>query len=166
MSGYGISQPESVFHSPTCGQLHMDEVFSIIVSYISEDPDKKYNVIIGSDSFLGRETLFISAIVVHRVGAGGRYFYRRHRRKQIGSLRHRIIYETTLSIELAGIVADRLQASGLSRQPVEIHIDAGADGDTREIIKEVVGMVNGCGYTAVTKPSSYGATKVADRHSK
>jgi len=32
------------------------------------------------------------------------------------------------------------------------------------MIKEVVGMVTGNGFTAKTKPDSYGASKVADKH--
>ncbi|MBU3957376.1 ribonuclease H-like YkuK family protein, partial [Patescibacteria group bacterium] len=37
-------------------------------------------------------------------------------------------------------------------------------GPTREMIKEVVGMVNGNGFVAKTKPESYGAFVVADKH--
>ena len=47
---------------------------------------------------------------------------------------------------------------------LEIHIDVGPLGPTREMIREVVGMVNGSGFTAKTKPESWGATSVADKH--
>ena len=33
-------------------------------------------------------------------------------------------------------------------------------------VREVVGMVSGSGFAAVIKPDAYGATKVADKHSK
>ena len=46
------------------------------------------------------------------------------------------------------------------------HLDVGDKGETREIIRELVGMVTGSGYAARTKPDSFGASKVADRHSK
>ena len=46
----------------------------------------------------------------------------------------------------------------------EIHIDVGPLGPTRDMIKEVVGMVNGSGYEARTKPESWGASSVADKH--
>src|SRR5207302_5588317 len=46
---------------------------------------------------------------------------------------------------------------------VEIHLDVGASGETKRIIRELVGMVQGSGYAAITKPDSYGASKVADR---
>ncbi|EKD86242.1 MAG: hypothetical protein ACD_37C00395G0001 [uncultured bacterium] len=47
---------------------------------------------------------------------------------------------------------------------LEIHIDVGEHGDTREMIKEVVGMVTGNGFVAKTKPNAYGASYVADKH--
>ena len=154
------------FQSPTFGTLTFDELFKKLADYVEEDPTSKYNLIIGTDSFVDRETVFVSAIVVHRVGHGGRYFYRKYRRRKMDSIRHRIIYEVTASIELASIMGERLSENGLAKIPFEIHLDVGEKGDTRDIIKEVVGMVTGCGYTAVTKPDSYGASKVADRHSK
>ncbi|HAA34763.1 MAG TPA: hypothetical protein DCD97_05580, partial [Firmicutes bacterium] len=39
-------------------------------------------------------------------------------------------------------------------------------GDTKELIREVVGMVIGSGFDARIKPESYGASKVADRYTK
>ena len=47
---------------------------------------------------------------------------------------------------------------------LEIHIDVGEQGPTREMIKEVVGMVNGNGFEARTKPEAFGACCVADKH--
>jgi len=37
----------------------------------------------------------------------------------------------------------------------EIHIDVGPLGPTRDMIKEVVGMVQGNGFKAKTKPDSW-----------
>lgn len=157
------------FISPTSGALSADEMFDKVVEYIGEGSPEygdKYNLIIGTDSFVARETLLVSAVVVHRVGHGGRYFYRKLRRRKMQSMRQRIIYEATMSIELASYVRGKLSENGFKDLPVEIHLDVGTGGETRDIIKEVVGMVTGCGYEAVTKPDSYGATKVADRHSR
>ncbi len=144
----------------------MDELFERLVAFIDEDKTQSYNLIIGTDSFLSKETVFVSAIVIHRVGHGGRYYYKRKRHRKIDSMRQRIFYETTMSIELASELRDRLNENGFKKLPVEIHLDVGNNGDTKEIIKEVVGMVTGSGYAAVTKPDSYGASKVADRHSR
>lgn len=154
------------FQSPTFGRIDFDRLFTELVSYIEEDATQKYNLIIGSDSFRSNETVFVSAIVIHRVGHGGRYFYKKRRGGKVMSLRHKIIYETTMSIELASVLREKLSENGYARLPVEIHLDVGNNGETKNIIREVVGMVTGCGYVAVTKPDSYGASKVADRHSR
>lgn len=158
--------PQRDFLSPTFGRLAEGDMFSRLVEYIKEGVGCKYNLIIGTDSFIASETLFVTAIVIHRVGHGGRYFYRKVRHKKIGNMRQRIFYEATMSIEAASFLRTKLSENGYKNLPVEIHLDVGTNGDTRDIIKEVVGMVTGSGYAAVTKPDSYGATKVADRHSR
>lgn len=152
--------------SPTFGRLTDEEMFLRVVEYVSEGADYRYNLIIGTDSFLSAETHFVTAVVVHRVGHGGRYFYRKTRHKKMDNIRQRIFYETTMSIELASFMKTKMSENGCKLLPVEIHLDVGTKGETRDIIKEVVGMVTGSGYAAVTKPDSYGATKVADRHSR
>lgn len=154
------------FISPTFGRLSLDGMFAKLVGYITEDNTRTYNLIIGTDSFLNTETLFVSAVIIHRVGHGGIYFYKKLHRRKIENLRQRMFYEATMSIELASIMSGKLNENGFKKLPVEIHLDIGNNGDTRDIIKEVVGMVTGSGYAAVTKPGSYGASKVADRHSK
>lgn len=154
------------FFSPTFGQISFEEVFQKLVEYMEEEPENRYSLIIGTDSFLSKETIFISAIVIHRIGHGGKYFYKKLRHRKMKNLRQRIFYETSLSIEMAGMVRECLSQNGFAKLPVEIHLDVGENGDTKEIIKEVIGMVTGSGYAAVTKPDAYGASKVADRHSK
>ncbi|MGH2452982.1 MAG: ribonuclease H-like YkuK family protein [bacterium] len=154
------------FVSPTHGKLPFDEMFRRLVGYMEEEPDQQYHLIIGTDSLLSEDTTFVTAIVVHRVGHGGRYFYRKQRNRKMESLRQRILFETSLSLESASRIAGELARNGYSKLPVEIHLDVGEHGETRNIIREVVGMVTGSGFAAVTKPDAYGASKVADKHSK
>lgn len=162
---YGKPQKQEFF-SPTFGKLSFEEVFGKLVEYIEEDSHYRYSIIVGTDSFLAAETLFISAIIIHRIGRGGRYFYKKIRHRKIENLRQRIFYETSLSLEAAAMLKAKLSENGFAKLPVEIHLDVGENGDTKDIIREVVGMVTGSGYAAVTKPNAYGASKVADRHSK
>ena len=82
--------PLKEFISPTCGRLSLDEVFLKLVGFINEDEGQLYNLIIGTDSFLSADTLFVSAIIIHRVGHGGRYYYKRNRHRKIKSMRQRI----------------------------------------------------------------------------
>ncbi len=152
--------------SPTHGKLSFRHMFEHLVGYMNEDPDQHYHLIIGTDSLLSDTTCFVTAIIVHRVGHGGRYFYRKMTNRKMESLRQRILYETALSLETASHLSAELARNGHSELPVEIHLDVGPNGDTKRIIREVVGMVSGSGFTAVIKPDAYGASKVADKHSK
>jgi len=151
------------FISPTHGKLSFERMFAQIVAYMKEQRDQRYNLIIGTDSLLGDDTCFVTAVVIHRVGRGGRYFYHKFRNRKIESLRQRILFETSLSLETASQISSELAKNGYSELPLEIHLDVGDRGETKRIIREVVGMVQGSGYAAVTKPDSYGASKVADR---
>jgi predicted RNase H-related nuclease YkuK (DUF458 family) len=154
------------FVSPTEGRLTFQEMFRSLVGYVKTEPDQHYHLIIGTDSLLSDDTTFVTAVIVHRVGRGGRYFYRRFRNRKIESLRQRILFETSLSLEAAHLITTELARNGHSKLPVEIHLDVGHNGETKKIVREVVGMVSGSGFAAVIKPDAYGATKVADKHSK
>ena len=82
-------------------------------------------------------------------------------------MREKIYAETMSSINFASTFVPLLKKTLNGKMPdynLEIHIDVGEHGDTREMIKEVVGMVTGNGYVAKTKPEAYGASYVADKH--
>lgn len=160
-----------MFVSPTKGKMGQPELVSSVAGFIEEKPDWSYRLIIGSDSHLrgkngGTHLKLVTAIIVHRVGLGGRYFWQTKQIKETKSLRDKIYAETMESLIIAGNFLPQLnkRLNGHGQYQLEIHIDVGRAGDTREMIKEVVGIVTGNGYTAVTKPDSYGASKVADKH--
>ena len=80
-------------------------------------------------------------------------------------LREKIYTETTISLTTAEEIVPEIRKNiSPGVYDLEIHIDVGPLGPTREMIREVVGMVNGNGFTAKTKPDSWGASKVADKH--
>lgn len=158
------------FVSPTQGRVTTPKMVDSLVAFMKKEPDYFYRLVIGTDSKSGKlqraqAVSFITAIVIHRMGKGGRYFWQKNRVEKIGSLRDKIYTETLLSIELAGkLVPEFTHRLNGQRYKVEIHIDVGDVGPTREMIKEVVGMVNGNGFTAKTKPDSFGASNIADKH--
>lgn len=154
------------FINPTKGALDFDGMFADIIQYVQEDPNSTYKLIIGTDSQLAEETCFVTAVVVHRIGKGGRYYYARDHMRMSRSLRQRIYYETFRSLELASRLAGRLAENGHADLNVEIHCDVGENGRTKDLIREVVGMVVGSGFDARIKPDSYGASKVADKYTK
>jgi predicted RNase H-related nuclease YkuK (DUF458 family) len=49
---------------------------------------------------------------------------------------------------------------------VEIHLDVGVHGETRELVRDVIGMVAGSGFDAKIKPEACGASKVADKYAR
>ncbi|MGI6318055.1 MAG: hypothetical protein GX263_07560 [Firmicutes bacterium] len=157
-----------IFTSPTKGKMTLKEVFQDIIGYIREKPGEQHKLIIGTDSqtHLNDEVIFVTAIIIHRVGKGGRYFFHRKKQHFVQSLRQRIFFETSLSLDVAGRFTALLSEDGHAHLNVEIHLDVGEMGDTKELIREVVGMVIGSGFDARIKPESYGATKVADRYTK
>ncbi len=157
-----------IFTSPTKGRVTFEELFQDLAHYTNEYPDDSYKLIIGTDShsFLNECVVFVSAVVVHRVGKGGRFYYHKQKTDYMESLRQRIYYETFLSLEVATRLTERLALNGDHRLNVEIHLDVGEKGETRDIIKEVVGMVIGSGYEARIKPDSFGAMTVADRFTR
>lgn len=157
-----------IFNSPTKGELSFDDTFTDFINYINEKPEAQYKLIIGTDSqaYINKDLFFVTAIVVHRVGKGGRYYFHKQKHRYMASLRQRIYYETFLSLEVASMMTVKLARNGYDRFNIEIHLDIGEKGETRGIIKEVVGMVIGSGYSACIKPDAYGAMKVADRHTK
>lgn len=162
---------KSVFNSPTKGQLDLEEVVEEINKFVAEDTNATYKLVIGSDSQERKtngvkEVDFVTAVVVHRLGKGGRYFWQKREKTKVTSLRDKIYQETLYSLDTAQILVPRLKESlaGLAPYDLEIHIDVGEVGPTREMIKEVVGMVTGSGFVAKTKPEAYGAAVVADKH--
>src|SRR2546422_11502661 len=111
------------FHSPTYGNLSSRQMFGSLVGYMSEDPEQQYHLIIVSDSLLSDRTCFVTAVIVHRVGHGGRYFYRKMFNRKMESLRHRNLFETSLSLETAVLLGPELSRNGHSELSVEIHLD-------------------------------------------
>ncbi|MEK7634504.1 MAG: ribonuclease H-like YkuK family protein [Patescibacteria group bacterium] len=160
--------PDMIFNTPFGLKLSIDAVVAEIVRFMREDTKRQYKLIIGSDSERRENDCadFVTAIVVHRVGNGGRYFWRRLELDKIHSLRDRILQEVMLSLEVAQktlAVIQNLKEPKINFD-FEIHIDIGENGETKTMITEVVGMVRAYNFEARTKPNSYAASKVADRH--
>lgn len=154
------------FHSPSSGSLNFEETFNEIVDYMQAFPEDQYKLIVGTDSQVKDDTWFVTAVIIHHVGKGARYFYVKRRQRPMESLRQRMLYEASLSLTMAGLMAERLSRNGHADLNVEIHLDVGRQGETKELIRELVGMITGSGFNAKIKPESYGASKVADKHTK
>lgn len=155
-----------LFNSPSKGSLQLNEVVAEILSYVREDLNRPYKLIVGSDSHPGEQaTCFVSAIIIHRLGKGARYFYNKTYEAKVRSMRQRIFYEASLSLCLADQLTYWLKEYGQEQMPVEIHLDIGTHGETKEMVKEITGMIVGSGFAAKIKPDAC-AVKVADKYTK
>lgn len=160
---------QDTFNSSFGAKLTIPEVVAAIVAFMKAEPKHAYKVTVGTDSELlaSKQADFVSAVVVHRVGNGGRYFWRRFELGAFHTLRDRIIREVMISLDLGkAILAELKQLSGETdiKWEFEIHADVGEFGPTRVMIQEVVGMIRAHNFEPITKPGSYAASNVADRH--
>lgn len=155
-----------MFQSPSYGELELPQVRERILAFLAAEPERTYQLVVGTDSqpHNGSGVDFVTAIVVHRIGHGGIYFWKRVVNKKVYVLRQRMYEEASLSLEMAETVLALLHKDGVTRYDVEIHVDIGKFGETREMISEIIGMIRGSGYNVKMKPESYAASKVADRH--
>lgn len=164
------------FMSPTKGSLTLEEMLRDIDQFVTANPQDKYRLIIGTDSQPGnpansghkgsiRKTCFVTAVIIHREGKGARYYYRKFYRHPFQSLKQRIMDEASLSLELAINLLDQ-RAASYPDLAIEIHLDVGQMGKSREVLQQAIGVITMSGFAARVKPFSYGASKVADRYTK
>ncbi len=161
------------FFNPTKGYIDFSEVLNEIFFYFQERPEKFYEVVLGCDSSSQKEPFFPVAIVILRRGEGGRFFLKKikYRHRKFYNHQQRILEEVFLSCQMALVIKDRLnneirgKIPNLKLEFKYIHADVGINGLTRDMIKEVVGLIKGNGFEAKIKPESFAATIVADRYS-
>ena len=162
---------EGQFYNPTRGNLKIDQVIDEILGYIGDKSEKFYDIIVGCDSSSGETPDFPVAVVILRVGEGGRFFLKKinYKNRKFYNWKTRILEEVFLSCELALFLREslekKLKDTSFNYQFRYIHADIGENGDTREMIKEVTGLIRGNGFEPKIKPESYAASTVADRYS-
>ena len=184
------------FITPFGLRIAIPEVVREIIAFMKADPRYPYKITVGTDSerFPNGNADFVSAIVVHRVGNGGRYFWRGAELGPFHTLRDRIMKEVLTSLDLGkelltalreatpagsetmtndvgnGTLVSTHETASAKGEPLfpewsfEIHADIGENGPTNVMIQEVVGMIRAHHFEAITKPHSYAASNVADRH--
>lgn len=162
------------FFSPSKGDLSFGQVITEIFNYMQEFQDDTYEVVVGCDSPSTDKPFFPIAIVVLRTGFGGRFFLRKMhypdsflKKFANKNWKNRILQEVYLSCELALTLKETLEKEnklGLKYIFEYIHADVGEVGKTKEMVKEVVGLIKSTGFEPKIKPQSFAATVVADRY--
>lgn len=165
------------FFNPTKGNLLAKQVIEEIIGYIKEKPEKFYDIIVGCDSSSGKDPHFPVVVAILRKGEGGRFFlkkikYPRAFNRRFIYWKNRILQEVLLSCELALLLREDFQKEiqlvddgTLRYQFRYIHADIGEKGQTKDMVKELTGLIRGNGFEPKIKPEAYIASVVADRYS-
>ena len=162
------------FFNPSKGNLKIGRVIEEVINYISEKPEKFYDIIVGCDSSSGEEPHFPVALVILRVGEGGRFFLKKiaYKGRKFYNWKQRVLEEVLLSCQLALYLKEKFE-EGIENSKKEnlryqfryIHADVGENGKTKDMVKEVMGLIKGNGFEPKIKPESFVASTVADRYS-
>ena len=171
-----VFDESAVFRSLRKDHLNFEEVYRDIIAFIKADTNSSYKISIGTDSQVGKTTVFVTCVHVHRIGKGAiGFLHKSEIPRAIKNLREKIYLETCASLQLAymfdedkireivKIVGKNGRSSGVS---FEFHIDIGKKGETKTLINEMVGMVKGLNFVPKIKPDSYCASCFADRYTK
>lgn len=157
--------------SPTLGEVDIETIAKIIKDKASNPGE--YNVMIGTDSQNFDDTKVVVVIALHHVGKGGIFFYDISHVPRINNVGQKLIYETQLSLEYAEKLIKAFEKihteTGFDyskRINLGIHVDAGQNGPSRQVIPEIVGWIKACGYEVIVKPDSWAACSIANKYSK
>jgi predicted RNase H-related nuclease YkuK (DUF458 family) len=151
------------FKTASGKKLSEEELILEIENFILADNRFEYKIFVGSDSEARENSSdFVIAIVVHRVGHGARYFWKRLILPKFKQLRDRLWQEALFSLEISQKLLEKLLVKDLKFH-FEVHLDIGENGKSQSVVKEIISLVRSYGLDFKIKPQSYAASKIADR---
>lgn len=144
--------------------LTFNEALKQAIDYINEDTESEYEVMVGSDSLWRPwHTVFATVFAVHRKGKGARFWYVRSKEKFPRNIPVRLKKEANDSVELMQALYDSEIMLLVPEENFSVHIDVGQNGESKQVINEIVGFVTGQGLKCEYKPNSAVATTCADK---
>ena len=152
------------FKSPTYGILEKNEVFNYLKNTIIKN-NGNYKIIVGTDSQNTYKTKMVIVICLINEGKGGSFFYHIDWLPKIKDLNTKIYTETEKSLQISRELNKFFHKENI-RTNVEIHVDIGREGKTKDLIQSIIGWVTAEGFIAKIKDESYVASTIADRISK
>jgi hypothetical protein len=123
----------------------------------------KLKVCIGSDSQVrGGSVEYATVIVFLREKKGGFMFIQNSRENRKMSLRERMIFEVSKSIEIAYALCDLLDTYDVA---LEVHADINTDPlfESNTALKEAMGYILSMGFVFKAKPDAFASSSCADK---
>ena len=123
--------------------------------------DTERIVHIGTDAQKhGKNTDFVTAVVILNPGHGGVAFYAKTRMEHMHSLQHKLFTEVGFSLEIALALCE----FGVNPEAIDVHVDANTNlkWESGPFHQRLAGMVVAHGFNAVLKPDAWCASHVAD----
>ena len=123
----------------------------------------KLKVCIGSDSQVrGGNVEYATVIVFLREKKGGFMFIQNSRENRKMSLRERMIFEVSKSIEVAYALCDLLDTHDVA---LEVHADINTDPlfESNTALKEAIGSILSMGFVFKAKPDAFASSSCADK---
>jgi uncharacterized protein len=123
----------------------------------------KLKVCIGSDSQVrGGMVEYATVIVFLREKKGGFMFIQNSRENRKMSLRERMIFEVSKSIEVAYALCDLLDKYDVA---LEVHADINTDPlfESNTALKEAMGYILSMGFVFKAKPDAFASSSCADK---
>ncbi|MEK7674170.1 MAG: ribonuclease H-like YkuK family protein [Patescibacteria group bacterium] len=153
----------SAFKTASGIKLETNTLIKEINDFIKVDPNFGYRILVGTDSETNNGYIdFVTAIVVHRVGQGARYFWKRKISNKRLELHQRLWEEALFSLDISqkllGLLVDIRKDFRF-----ELHLDLGTKGKSNSVVKEITNLIRSYGMDVKIKPESYAASKIADR---
>ncbi|WP_082235109.1 ribonuclease H-like YkuK family protein [Halobacillus massiliensis] len=168
------------FQNITESHMTFEDVFTHIINFMKEDPIANYRLMLGTDSQVHFDhTLFITGIVIHRVGKGAWACIRKVKIPRcMDTLHERISYETTLTEEVAclftkeridqmiDIILPHIYKDATFTMEGHIDIGAGDRNRTRVYVNEMIARIESLGFEPKIKPDSIAASCYANKYTK
>lgn len=160
-----------MYKSPTYGYVTIPEIANIIKQKVLDNPGE-YTLMVGTDSQNFDKTKMVTVIALHNIGHGGIFFYNTIYIHRIPQVNIKIMEETSRSLTAARDIVNALERfleEGFDYSQyikLEIHVDAGNNGLSKQVIPEIIGWVKSCDFEVKVKPDSCAASSVANKYSK
>ena len=135
---------------------------------------REIQIIVGTDSQVHKySTIFVTAVALWRVGAGGRVYYKTYKKRHPNGnkpeVKARLIEEAYDSIKVALWLNPELSKVGVGIHRIEtLHADLNRDKKwlSNTVVAGVLGTIKAYGFEGIIKPEGWVAARVANRRTK